>query len=56
MSTPTSGNLTIDSQRLWDMLMDTATIGGTAKGGIRRLTLSDEDRRVRDWLALAARA
>lgn len=42
-------NLTIDSRRLWDMLMETATIGGTPKGGIRRLTLSDEDRRVRDW-------
>ena len=56
MSTPTSGNLTIDSQRLWDMLMDTATIGGTAKGGIRRLTLSDEDRRVRDWFKAEAEA
>lgn len=42
-------NLTIDSRRLWDMLMDTATIGGTPKGGIKRLTLTDEDRRVRDW-------
>ncbi|WP_439575759.1 M20 family metallo-hydrolase [Phreatobacter sp.] len=42
-------NLTIDSRRLWEMLMETARIGGTPKGGIRRLTLSDEDRRVRDW-------
>jgi N-carbamoyl-L-amino-acid hydrolase len=42
-------NLKIDPQRLWDTLMDTAKIGGTAKGGIRRLTLSDEDKRVRDW-------
>ncbi len=42
-------NLRIDAARLWDMLMDTAQIGGTSKGGIRRLTLSDEDRRVRDW-------
>jgi N-carbamoyl-L-amino-acid hydrolase len=42
-------NLKIDPQRLWDTLMDTARIGGTAKGGIRRLTLTDEDRRVRDW-------
>ncbi len=42
-------NLQIDPARLWDMLMDTAKIGGTPKGGIRRLTLSDEDRRVRDW-------
>ena len=42
-------NLRIDPQRLWDTLMETAGIGGTPKGGIRRLALSDEDRRVRDW-------
>src|SRR5436190_2051884 len=29
--------------------MDTAKFGGTAKGGIKRLTVSDEDKRVRDW-------
>jgi N-carbamoyl-L-amino-acid hydrolase len=42
-------NLQIDPQRLWDMLMETARIGGTAKGGICRLTLTDLDRQVRDW-------
>ncbi|MBI3674393.1 MAG: M20 family metallo-hydrolase [Rhizobiales bacterium] len=42
-------NLTINPQRLWDALMETAKFGATAKGGIRRLTVSDEDRRVRDW-------
>ena len=42
-------NLTINPQRLWDSLMETAKFGGTPKGGIRRLTVSDEDRRVRDW-------
>jgi N-carbamoyl-L-amino-acid hydrolase len=42
-------NLTINPQRLWDTLMETAKIGGTAKGGIARLTLSDLDREVRDW-------
>ncbi len=42
-------NLTIDPQRLWDMLMTTAKFGGTAKGGIKRLTVSDEDKLVRDW-------
>lgn len=42
-------NLTINPERLWDDLMDTARMGGTPKGGIRRLTLSEEDRRVRDW-------
>ncbi len=42
-------NLTINSQRLWDSLMETAKFGATAKGGIKRLTVSDEDKRVRDW-------
>ncbi|MBP0578341.1 Zn-dependent hydrolase [Labrys sp. LIt4] len=42
-------NLNINPQRLWDSLMETAKFGGTAKGGIKRLTLSDEDRKVRDW-------
>ena len=44
-------NLNIDAERLWDSLMQTAEIGGTPDGGIARLTLSDDDRRVRDWLA-----
>ncbi|WP_373696671.1 M20 family metallo-hydrolase [Microvirga yunnanensis] len=30
--------------------MNTARIGGTAKGGVSRLTLTDTDRQVRDWL------
>ena len=42
-------NLTINPQRLWDALMETAQFGGTPKGGIKRLTVSDEDKRVRDW-------
>src|SRR5580704_4183228 len=42
-------NLTIDPQRLWDSLMETAKIGGTPKGGICRLTLTDLDRQMRDW-------
>ena len=42
-------NLKINPQRLWDTLMDTARIGSTAKGGIKRLTLTDEDKHVRDW-------
>ena len=42
-------NLTINPQRLWDSLMETAQIGATPKGGIKRLTVSDEDKRVRDW-------
>src|SRR6201987_4718238 len=42
-------NLQIDAQRLWDTLMETAKFGATPKGGIRRLTLTDLDRQVRDW-------
>ena len=42
-------NLIIDAERLWGELMETATIGGTSKGGICRLTLTELDRQVRDW-------
>ena len=45
-------NLTINPQRLWDTLMETAKFGGTPKGGIKRLTVSDEDKRVRDWFKI----
>ncbi|MGL5113808.1 MAG: M20 family metallo-hydrolase [Beijerinckiaceae bacterium] len=46
---PALPNLAINPKRLWDALMDTASIGGTPKGGIKRLSASDEDRRIRDW-------
>jgi N-carbamoyl-L-amino-acid hydrolase len=46
---PPAQNLQIDGQRLWDSLMHTAQIGGTPKGGICRLTLTELDRQVRDW-------
>ncbi|CCB68065.1 MULTISPECIES: M20 family metallo-hydrolase [unclassified Hyphomicrobium] len=42
-------NLKINARRLWDSLMDTAAFGGTEKGGLKRLTLTDEDKLVRDW-------
>ncbi len=45
----TRENLQIDAARLWDTLMETARFGGTAKGGIKRLTLTDEDKQVREW-------
>src|SRR6266700_2401071 len=47
-------NLKIDGERLWGELMETAAIGGTPKGGICRLTLSDLDRQVRDWFKVRA--
>lgn len=37
-------NQRIDAKRLWDTLMDMATIGATAKGGVRRLTLTEVDK------------
>jgi N-carbamoyl-L-amino-acid hydrolase len=43
MSTPS-----IDSQRLWNSLMELAKIGATDKGGVRRLALSPLDGQARD--------
>jgi len=40
--------LKINAGRLWQSLMDLAQIGATEKGGVRRLTLTDVDRRGRD--------
>lgn len=51
-----TGNVAIDPQRLWASIMDTARFGATPKGGIRRLTLSEEDRAVRDWFRDACEA
>ncbi|MFT8366963.1 MAG: Zn-dependent hydrolase [Gluconobacter cerinus] len=44
-------NMRIDGNALWADLMDTARFGGTPKGGIRRLTLTPEDKQVREWFA-----
>ena len=41
-------NVRIDGARLWDSLMEMALIGGTPKGGCKRLTLTDVDRDGRD--------
>jgi beta-ureidopropionase / N-carbamoyl-L-amino-acid hydrolase len=49
-------NLTIDPERLWGDLIETARFGATAKGGICRLTLTDLDRQVRDWFRAQAEA
>ena len=50
----TASNLRINGDRLWSELMETAAIGGTPKGGICRLTLTDLDRQVRDWFKARA--
>ena len=49
-------NLAIDAERLWSEIIATAAIGATPKGGIRRLTLTDLDRQVRDWFKARAEA
>jgi N-carbamoyl-L-amino-acid hydrolase len=41
-------NLQINSDRLWDSLMEMARIGATQKGGVCRLTLTDLDKQGRD--------
>lgn len=38
----------IDAGRLWGSLMDLARIGATAKGGVKRLALTEVDRQARD--------
>ena len=43
-----SSNQRIDGKRLWDSLMGFASIGATAKGGVRRLTLTEVDKGARD--------
>ena len=40
-------NQRIDGARLWDTLMEIAKIGATPKGGVKRITLSEEDRQGR---------
>jgi N-carbamoyl-L-amino-acid hydrolase len=49
-------NLRIDAARLWDSIMETAQIGATPKGGVKRLTLTDLDRQVRDWFVAKCKA
>src|SRR3954470_15040024 len=48
-------NLAIDGERLWGELMETAAIGGTPRGGVCRLTLTDLDKKVRDWFKASAK-
>jgi N-carbamoyl-L-amino-acid hydrolase len=43
-----STNIRINSDRLWDSLMELAKIGATDKGGVRRLALTDLDKQARD--------
>jgi len=47
--------LRINAERLWGSLMELARIGATPKGGVKRLTLTEEDRQARDLFARWAR-
>lgn len=49
-------SLRVNGERLWNTVMETARFGGTPGGGITRLTLSDEDRDVRDWFVARCKA
>jgi beta-ureidopropionase / N-carbamoyl-L-amino-acid hydrolase len=41
----------VNASRLWESLMDLATLGATPKGGVSRLALTDLDRQARDRVA-----
>ena len=41
-------NLSVDHDRLWSSLMELGQIGGTEKGGVCRIALTDLDRQGRD--------
>src|SRR3546814_2403747 len=49
----TTGSVSIDAARLWRRHVDMARIGGTAKGGVCRLALTEKDiaahRLMADW-------
>ncbi len=49
-------NLAVNADRLWASIEETARIGATAKGGLRRLALSAEDAEVRAWFKTACEA
>lgn len=54
MSVP--ANIAVNAERLWATIMETAQFGATPKGGIKRLTLTDFDKQVRDWFRAACEA
>ena len=54
--TKARSNLQIDSARLWGDIHETAKLGATPKGGVKRLTLGTEDKQVRDWFRVACEA
>ncbi len=54
-TSPALDQLRVNGERLWQSLMDLARIGGTDKGGVCRLALTDLDRQGRDLVVGWAR-
>ncbi len=48
-------NAVVNTERLWQSLMQLGQIGATPKGGVCRIALSDEDRIARDLFSSWAR-
>lgn len=48
-------NLSVDGDRLWHTIEASSAIGRGPNGGLRRLTLTDDDKEMRDLLARWAR-
>ncbi|OAL40213.1 hypothetical protein AYO20_00633 [Fonsecaea nubica] len=48
-TTTTIPSYTVNKDRLWNTIHDTAQWGATPDGGIRRLALTDTDKAVRQW-------
>ncbi len=48
---PAASNIRINGARLWNSLMEMASIGATPNGGVNRLSLTDLDRQSRDLFA-----
>ena len=44
-------NLSIDGERLWTSIAESAKIGTGPRGGLRRLTLTEDDKAMRDLFA-----
>ncbi|ALM53348.1 Zn-dependent hydrolase [Halomonas huangheensis] len=56
LQTPPKLELSTDSERLWQSLMELAKLGATPKGGVNRQALTDLDRQARDLFIAWCRA
>ncbi|MGO4620546.1 Zn-dependent hydrolase [Ensifer sp. 2YAB10] len=45
-----------NGDRLWSDIVSTARFGAADRGGVTRLTLTEEDRQARDWFVVECRA